>query len=206
MKKQVNGGTWTRLALAALVVVSLLSGCAGQDRTVRLDYQPVVGALGGSGEVYAVVSADSAPQEGQVAWILGQLRDADGEVQGKLLTDRNPKEMVAEALIRELEQAGYRVNLATRLPAGAPRGIDFTRIEVKLEGEDHLVKRQVNGSLQVKIAVFKGGTLVKTLTYQGNSSAESMRGDSKVFDETLRGLVTVVARQAVPELVTLLSK
>ncbi|GFO60201.1 hypothetical protein GMST_25260 [Geomonas silvestris] len=206
MIEKKNGFKRGGLVLAVLVLVAFLSGCAGQDRTVRLDYQPVVGASGGRGEVYAAVSADHAAQSGEVAWVLGQLRDADGEVQGKLLTDRNPREMVAESLIRELEQAGYRVNLAARLPEGAGRGIDFSRIEAKLDGVDHLVKREVNGSLKVTIDVFKAGKLVKTFKYEGTSSAEALRSDSKVFDQTLLDLVEIVARQAVPELVALLAK
>lgn len=190
----------------SLIVAAALAGCATTDQNVRLDYQPTVNAAGGKGDLYVAISAEKYPLAGRtdVEWVLGAIKDADGNQTGKLLSSLAPKDLVADAFIQELNAAGYKVRLVKSLPADAVKGLDFTGITLKLDEAVELVKMQAKGSLQVNVSVWKNGTLIKRLDYENSSSNTSMRTDSTVMDKTLLDTVVTCTRRAVPDILTLL--
>ena len=90
------------LGIAALLGTVALAGCATADKNVRLDYQPTVNAVGGSGELYVAISAERDPlaKRSDVEWIVGLIKDDDGKPLGKILTNMEPKGLVADAFIQ----------------------------------------------------------------------------------------------------------
>lgn len=189
-----------------LIVTATLTGCAATNKNVRLDYQPTVNASGGKGDLYVVISAEKDPLAGRtdVEWVLGAIKDSDGNQTGKLLSSIALKDLLANAFTQELNAAGYKVRLVKSLPADAVKGLDFTGITLKLDEAVELVKLQAKGSLQVKVSVWKNGTLKKRLDYENSASNTAMRIDSTTLDKTLLDTVVTCTRRAVPDILAVL--
>lgn len=191
------------LGITALLVPVALTGCATTDRNVRLDYQPIVNAVGGKGELYVAISVekDLLANRTDVEWVLGEMRDSDGKRTSKLLSLMAPKDLVTDAFVQELNAAGYKVRLVQSLPANVEKGLDFTGITLKLDEDVALVKVQAKGSLQVKVSVWKGGVLIKRLDFKNASSNTALRSDSTVLDKTLHDTVATFTRSAIPDVI-----
>jgi hypothetical protein len=169
---------------------------------VRLDYQPTVNAVGGSGELYVAISAERDPlaKRSDVEWIVGVIKDDDGKPLGKILTNMEPKGLVADAFIQELNAAGYKVKVVPSLPQDAAKGLVFSGVTLKLNDVVEVVKAQAKGSVQVNVEVWKGGAKVKQLDYEESSSNTVMRTNSENLDKTLQDTVKTVTRKAIPEI------
>jgi hypothetical protein len=190
------------LGIVALLVPVALAGCATADKNVRLDYHPTIDAVGGTGELYVAISAerDSLAKRSGVEWILGEIKDDDGKPLGKLLTNMEPKGLVADAIIQELKAAGFKVKVVQSLPTDAAKGLVFSGITLKLNEVEGVVKAQAKGSVQVKMEVWKGGAKVKQLDYEEATSNSVMRTNTENLDKTLQETVTAVTRRAIPDL------
>ena len=190
------------LGIVALLVPVALAGCATADKNVRLDYHPTIDAVGGTGELYVAISAerDSLAKRSGVEWILGEIKDDDGKPLGKLLTNMEPKGLVADAFIQELKAAGFKVKVVQSLPTDAAKGLVFSGITLKLNEVEGVVKAQAKGSVQVKMEVWKGGAKVKQLDYEEATSNSVMRTNTENLDKTLQETVTAVTRRAIPDL------
>ena len=190
------------LGIAALLATVALAGCATADKNVRLDYHPTVNAVGGSGELYVTISAERDPlaKRSDVEWIVGVIKDDDGKPLGKILTNMEPKGLVADAFIQELNAAGYKVKVVPSLPTDAAKGLVFSGVTLKLDDVLEVVKAQAKGSVQVKVEIWKGGVKVKQLDYEETSSNTVMRTDSENLDKTLQETVKTVTRKAIPEI------
>jgi hypothetical protein len=198
MTKMLKG----MLGIVALLVSVSFAGCATADKNVRLDYQPTVNAVGGSGELFVAISAERDPLAGRtdVEWVLGEIKDKEGKQLGRILTNSAPKDLVADAFIQELNAAGYKVTVVPSLPADVPKGLVIARITLKLNEVEELVSKKVKGSLNVKVEVWKGGAKTKQFDYDEASSNDDLRTDSKVLNNTLHDTVVTVTRRAIPEI------
>jgi hypothetical protein len=196
------------LGILALFIPVALAGCATADKNVKLDYQPTVKAVGGNGELYVAITAEKDPLAGRsdVEWVLGGIKDSDGKMTGKLLTNVAPKDLVADAFVKELNAAGYKVNVVPSLPVNALKGLDFTEITLQLDQAEELVKTQVKGALHVKVNVWKGGAKIKQLDYEEASSNSALRTDSEVLDKTLHETVVTCTGRAIPDILRALEK
>ena len=194
-----------------VIVTSILSiafgGCAAANKNVRLDYQPVVHATGGSGDLYVAIRLpqDALAGRSDVEWVLGEVTDGDGNRSGRLLSDLEPKRSVADAFIQELNAAGFHVQLIPEIPENAAKGVVLTGIVLKLDESVGLMKAQAKGSLKVKAEIWKDGRKITVLNYEEATTNSALRTDSHVPDKALRDMVATITRRAVPEIIQVLN-
>jgi hypothetical protein len=195
------------MMICALFAV-LIAGCATYDQKVTLLYQPVVNAVGGSGELYLAAAGGRAGtgKAGSVQWIIGKVKDTDGVQVGDIVTTVSPNDMVLDAFNRELKVSGYRVTQVNTLPEGVSKGVVISSIDMNLEEVVSIVKVEGQSRLTVSLELWKNGKIFKKLYYQTGFSDFAIKDRNTLLPTTLQKALQELMKQAVPEIIRQIGK
>lgn len=187
----------------------LVTGCATTgDRKVELAYEPTAHATGGSGKLYLAREAGpGAPGEAQgIQWVIGTIRDSDGNKTGSVVTETMPAELVLQAFTAELKGAGYTVTPVAQIPPGAAKGISLVNVKITLDEVSSLPKVEGRSSVKVSAEVWRGGKVVSRLSYETSDSDTTVTHRDEFPGEMLQKSLQHLMQRAVPELVRTLEQ
>jgi len=189
--------------LLCLLGGGLLAGCAFTGKMVELPYAPVVNAVGGGGELYLARSAEPASSEGKgrASWIVGVMKNNEGERIGDVVTGVPPGELLLHAFAEEFRSAGYAVKTVGALPAGAVAGINFNRLSIAMEQSTSLMKVDARSRVTVAAELWQNGKPVATLDYEAAYADSAVTNRDQLLQFTLEKAVQALMKQAVPEII-----
>jgi hypothetical protein len=185
-------------AIALLLAVSLLSGCAAREYQAKLDYPPVkeakaAPASGARSTVYLETFNDIRADKTVVGHVRGH---SAAKPFGRVFPLRDVSEWVRDALVHELESAGYRVWDGESAPPGAATvsGNILRVFSYDPRGE--------RGEVILHITTVKDGRNVLNRTYTGSGSAGSAYGGTmgELFSESLSTALRAALRQFLADL------
>lgn len=187
-----------------LLAVALLAGCAFVDQRLDLTYEPVVREVRGSGSVQlARPEVAGVPKRG-ADWLIGGVRNAAGARTADVLTAGDVGDWLNGALLRELTNAGYRVEPVTTLPAGVRQGIKATVTTLFVDDEIQVADRVAGAraDLSFSLDLWQAGAKVKTLqiTARGGSQYGGLFSPEQK-SQALRKALQSAMEQALPEIV-----
>lgn len=191
---------WLQTAVVS-ALVAILSACATVgDQRVDVLYQSTSNATGGTGEVLIAEEAPP-PSAAGIQWIIGEIRNNDGEMLGNTVTDTAPTDLLTEALIQELKGAGYRTLRVGSLPPGVGKGIIVKNVTVKLDEVKSAPTLQTKCKVTVSVEPWVGGKALSRVSYESNYSETAVTGRDELPSKTLLQAIKTVMAQAVPEIV-----
>lgn len=194
------------LLMGGLMLITL-SGCATVDRKVSLLYRPVTETRVGSGELLlADPHAGKEPIAATVQWIIGKVKNNDGETVGNIVSTMSPEMILLDAFKQELTTAGYTVSPATALPKHASKGVAVSQIVLSMTEEASIPKDEANATLSVTVELWKNGQKIRQLTYESRISDFAVMDRSLLPGQVLERTLHQVMKQAVPEIASALER
>jgi hypothetical protein len=195
--------------VAVVLLMLAIAGCATTaDRKVTLHYEPAVHATGGAGELYLARGSET-PLSGAnqaVQWVIGSIKDRDGNMTGSVVTDTMPVDLVLQAFNAELIAAGYSVIRVSEVPPQAAKGISISNVAITLDEVSSLVKAEAKSSLKVSVEVWREGKKVSRLTYETVNSDTTVTGRDEFLQEILGKTMNNLMSEAVPAVVKVLEQ
>jgi hypothetical protein len=194
------------LRIVLLSVVLFVAGCTHYARNVTLIYEPVVSMRGGSGDLYIVIPADQQLATGNVKWVLGTVKDDDGNKIDEIYSPLSPAQLLQHALSQELKQAGYTVMSATARPATAAKALVLSRSEVTVDQNATPVGLEAICRVAVTLEMVKGGQVLRRVTYETRYSDTNIKDRDLLARSVLQETLQAVMRKAVPDAVATLER
>jgi hypothetical protein len=190
------------LASGFIFLISILAGCA-TDRKITLLYQPSVFATGGSGTLYLTASGarPATGNGGSVQWIIGKVKNSDGDTVGDVVTTIAPADLIQDALNQELTRAGYKVIRVKTLPVDVSKGVDVSGLNINLVEVSSIMKSEGKSNLTLSLELWKDGRKIKKLDYQTGFSDFALKDRDLLLPETLQKALQNLMEQAVPEII-----
>ncbi len=191
------------VSLLCLLGSSLLAGCAFNGKMVELPYAPVVNAVGGGGELYLAKSAEPASSErkGRASWIVGVMKNNEGEQIGDVVTGVPPGDLLLHAFAEEFRSAGYAVKTVGAIPTGAVAGIYFSRLTIAMEQATSMMKLDARSKVTVAAELWQNGKQIATLDYEKAYADSAVTKRDQLLQFTLEKAVQDLMKQAVPEII-----
>ncbi len=197
---------WCSLFMCGLFLV-VLNGCAHVDREVSLLYTPVANARLGKGEIVIGAShTNNKPAGTDVRWIIGKVKNSDGETAGNIYSTMAPEDILMDAFEQELRTAGYSVTQVSALPTTVKKGIFVPKMTLSLEEESGLVKGKASSTLNVAVDLWKNGQKIRQLSYESRVSDIAVRDRDLLAQQVLEKSLQEIMKQAVPEIVSALER
>jgi hypothetical protein len=196
-----------RLFFAAVAAGCVLcaGGCAPTAIKAEFPYRPSLDLPPGSGTISIVAPEQHERRRDRSgAWIIGDIRMADGKGAGDVVADAPPEEMVLRALAEELKRAGYRVE--SRNDLNGETGIRIAAIDVMVGEVIHPVTVEAQGEAKLSADVVRKGKVAVRLTYAAKFSKTTVRGSGNPAEEVLGSSVHDLLGQALPGLLKELEK
>lgn len=192
----------------AALFIATAAGCAMGGKKVTLLYQPVVNATGGSGELYlsAPVSRPDADKTGTVQWVIGKVKNSDGDTVGDIVTPVAPSDLFQDALNRELTNAGYKVIRTGSLPGDVTKGIVVTMTNINLDDVSSIIKDEGTGKLSMSLELWKNGRAFKKLYYESGFSDIAIKDRDLLLPNILQKALQGLMNRAIPEIIKELGK
>ncbi len=188
--------------LAVLVLALLLSGCATTDQRVDILYEAAANAKGGSGDL--VLSSAIPPESvgaSHVRWVLGEIKDVNGEKVGDIFTDIAPSASLMDAFNREFTAAGYSVLTAPALPAGVSKGVQLKSVEITMSEVKSWYKVEVKATVKATVTPWRNGTELNKLEYESLYSDSAATDKDLAPEKTLRKALQDLMQRGVPEII-----
>lgn len=189
--------------IATALLTTLTAGCAtvGDERVNPL-YHRTGNASGGSGEFYIV--EETPPATGgasTIQWILGEVRDKDGEKLGNVVTDTAPIDVVASAYAQELRGAGYNTIQRGGMPPDAAKGLVLKSVTVKLDEVKSAASLEVKSKVMVTAQPWRNGQALGTLSYEADYTETAVTGRDELPSKSLQHAIGTVMTRSVPDIV-----
>lgn len=190
--------------LMSILLLLLLTGCARYSRSVSTMYEPISTTRGGSGALYIVMPANQQTQSSSVKWVIGAVKDEDGNKIDEIYSAQSPGELIQSALGQEMRRAGYTVNPVTSPPAGPVNMLIITTPELVLDQESSAGKLTASSRLRMPLEIWRNGQLLKKLEYNATYSDTSVTDRDLLARTVLQETLHSTMSKAIPELVSLL--
>ena len=193
--------------LVLILITSIMTGCATVgDQKVKVIYQSTAIAKGGSGPLYLVEdivpgSSYSTP----VQYILGVIKNKDGEQLGNIVTDTAPADLLIDAFYQELKDAGYNIVQGNSMPKEVAKGLKLQGVTIELDEVKGLV---TNAKCIVKISVeaWRNGKVINKLEYAAEYTDSSMSDQEERLAKTTLRTIQLIMKKAVPEITKILEQ
>ncbi len=186
----------------ALLLAGVMAGCA-TSRKVTLLYQPVVHDGKGAGTLH-LAAAPEASNRADIQWVLGTVKNDDGESVGDIVSPIAPVDLVTDALRQELSSAGYTVSTDGSLPPGAAKGVVVTGVEIHLGDVASLVKEEGSSRVKISLELWKNGEKTRKFTYESSFSDFAVKDRDQLLPTILQKALQGAMERAVPEIITVL--
>ncbi len=198
-----------KIALKFLLISSLLTGCATVDKRVDILYKPAVHNASGSGTLHLGQLGVQKPGGGDstpVQWILGEVKNEDGEKVASIVTDTAPADLVTDAFTQEFKAAGYTVLSAQTPTAEVKKGVNLTNVTIRLNEVSSLLKAEAKGTIDISVEVWRDGDKLRKLDYEAVYSDSAVTGRDQLLPDTLQKVVQAAMKRAVPEIIKLIEQ
>lgn len=198
----------TKTIILTVACAGFLAGCAGTPAPVSFVYAPSTEAKGGSGVLFlkSASCGGAAVSPDKLRWVIGKRKDSDGKETGEILSTLSAEDMVLDALKRELEVAGYRIDCSTTLPPGVAKGLDLAALKVDIEETAGVSKVEATGRVQISLDLWKNGNKVRRISYQSKISDFAVMDRDRLPRELIEQGLHEVMRQATPEIIAVLEE
>lgn len=200
---------WYRFNLLILLSAALLlGGCATADLQLKPDYQPVGDVRGPGGTLVLASSLEgTVPGVGErIQWILGEVKDTDGKVQGNVTSPTAPSALVRNALQQELLRAGYAVQVAGSVPKDAGHGLVLAASTLHLDETRSLIKVEADCRVSFSVEIWVKGAKTNTLSFESRFSDFAVRDREKLHQEVLQKAFASAFKRALPAILEQLKK
>lgn len=187
----------------ALLFAVLVGGCATANQKVMVLYQPVVHDGIGAGDLYLAGTGGSTGHA-DIQWIIGTVKNDDGEPVGDIVTPISPAGLVMDAFKQEFTAAGYTTSLVGSLPQGTAKGIVIAGTDIHLDEVSSLLKAEGASRVKVSVEVWKQGQVIKKLTYEARISDFAVKDRDQLLPTILQKALQQIMKQAVPEVIKVL--
>jgi len=193
--------------LAFTVIATIIAGCATVgDQRVNILYQSTAIAKGGSEDLYLIEeptpdSSYSTP----IQYILGGIKNKDGEQLGNIVTDKAPADLLIDAFYQEFKSAGYNVVKGNSMPGEAAKGLKLRSVTINLDEVKGVI---VNSKCIVKISVepWRNSKAINKLEYVAEYTASTMTDREEELPKTMLQAIRSIMKKAVPEITKILEQ
>ncbi len=193
------------LILTVALLAAALCGCATLDQRVNPAYKPVAAAQGGGGPLALTTTGLSpAYKDRPVLWIVGTVKNGDGEKMGNLTSQRSSEELLRDAFEQELAAAGYTVSQDAGRPEAAAKAVNISRVRLTLDEKQTLLKVEGACTVSVSLELWSKGAVVKRLEYESRFSDFAVKDREMLMSTVLRTTLQNLMTRAVPEIVAVL--
>lgn len=191
-----------------LLLIVVLTGCATADLQLKPSYQPVGDIKAPGGKVVLASSlAGTVPGVGErIQWILGEVKDTDGKVNGSVTSATAPTALVRDALQQELLRAGYAVEIDKTLPKGVERGLILSASTLHLDETRSLVKVEADCRVSFSVEIWLKGVKTNTLSFESRFSDYAVKDREQLHKDVLQKAFASAFKRAVPAIVDQLKK
>jgi YajG family uncharacterized lipoprotein len=200
--RPITGGRATALLFS---FTALLGACVGpppEAVTLGTPEVPRVALVGAGRTVSVARPKDARPDPAIVGKSLG------GQYSKTIATNTEVAVWVGDAIVKSLEQAGYRIE-RTEIVNTAPNvvaiGVSITDAEAEF-GTVGLRKTHGEARVVVKFQIYNSGRVVFARTFSGSSSTYAGDAESEQYSELLDKALSEMLRQAIPTLAAILSR
>lgn len=194
--------------LLMLSAALLLGGCATADIQLKPSYQAVSDAKGPGGMLLLASSLEgTVPGVGErIQWILGDVKDTDGKVQGKVASSTAPSALVLGALQQELLRAGYTVQVGKAAPKESEYGLVLSASTLHLDEIRSLVKVEADCRVSFAVEIWVKGAKTNTLSFESRFTDFAVRDREKLHQEVLQKAFASAFKRALPAIIEQLKK
>ena len=196
------------LALAVLMIAALGAGCATVgDQRVEILYQRSANASGGSGDLYVV--AESPALGGgatTIQWVLGEIRNKDGEKLGNTVTDTAPMDTLTAALVQEFKGAGYNTIQEKSMPQGVAKGVLLKSATIKLDEVKSAASLETKCKVTVTLEPWRDGKAIDKVDYESEYTDTAVTGRDTLAAKTLQQAMKVIMKRSVPDIVKMIEQ
>jgi|GEM_PF-1561025 len=190
------------IKLLLLLSLALSAGCAAPGSHVSVGYTPFVNATGGSGEIYLV--QDLTPQIAQKAlWVIGAVKDADGEKVNDLVVSSMPADLISAMLAEELTNAGYLVKQTKSIPEQPVKVVRLSLVKLSLDEKLSVLNFKLDATAAVSIGVElrNNGAKLQAFDYRASYSDSDFKEGDLLGALILKNAIRDIMKQAVPDII-----
>ncbi len=186
----------------------IFAGCASSDLHLVPDYKPVseVSVSGGKLVLSSVLEGTVSGSTGRIQWILGEVKDSDGRVQGNITSPIAPNAIVRDALQQELLRSGYSVKIDKTGHKEAAQALVLTASRLHLDEISSLIKVEADCRVSFSVEVWKKGLKTNTLSFESRFSDFAVKDREKLHKEVLQKAFASAFKKAVPGIIEQLKK
>lgn len=195
------------LAVLVLITIPWASGCATVDQRADILYQSSANAKGGSGDLYLAdaVRPNTGGATG-VQWVLGAIRDKDGEKVGSVVTETAPADTILDAFRQEFKAAGYKVLTAGSLPEGVKKGVVLSAATITLDETRSFFTVDAKCSAKISVEPWRDGKALNKLDYEIVYADSTVTDRDELPAKTLQKALQLLMSRATPEIVKLIEQ
>jgi hypothetical protein len=203
MKRRMNRASANIITMLMGFFVVLTAGCAQVAHKVDVLYSPLATYRGGTGSLQLVVydkvrEGDSGPS---IRWVLGQIKNAEGDNTGEIISTTRPQHVFADAFKQELTAAGYQISISKTVDKITGKGVVLTDISVQLEEMPSLAKLESSCTILLKMDLWKSGTVVKRTEYRSKVSDIAVMDRDQLPPSLYQKAIEDTMQQAVPDII-----
>lgn len=199
---------WSKV-VCVVAGVFFLQACAFVDQDIELTYMATGYQPSGSGTVVVGAPKDTFLNERNVDGriIIGTVRNGFGAVTAYVLAGSDPRTWIADALVAELELAGYDITRSTSPDVNdAPRGLELSVTRVFVDQDPGMVTIGAISDLQYDIILKSGATEVETVAvrYRADVSERSLAGTGSLKAASLKEALEISLGREMPKILAAL--
>lgn len=195
---------FTQLAFLIMAMLTVFTAsCSHVVHKVDVLYSPLSKYKGGTGtlDLVRVDSVSHGSTGPSIRWVVGQIKNSEGEATGDIISTIRPQDVVADAFMQELATAGYQVRSTKKLDKSSEKGIIFTSMSVQLDEVPSLTRLESSCSILVKMDLWKGGTIVKRLEYSSKLSDVAVLDRELLPNSLFQKAIQQIMHQALPDII-----
>ncbi len=190
------------------ILLMFLAGCVSGDKRVEILYQPGANYKGASGDLYLARAVPPASAAGapSVQFILGEISNKDGAKIGNVVSDRDPVDMVIDALTNEFRNAGYNVIVVGTLPAGVKKGVLLANASFTLDEVKKWYRFEAKGRVKISVEPWRNGNALNRLDYEASYADSAITDRESLPQKTLEKALQDLMARSVPEVIKMIEQ
>lgn len=200
-------GSRSVFVFVLLMVAAISAGCATVgDQRVNILYQKTANATGGSGDLYLV--EELPPPTGgatTIQWVIGEIRNKDGEKLGNTVTDTAPTDILMSALVQEFKGV-YNAVQVRSMPKDAAKGLVLKSATIKMDEVKSPASMEAKCKVTVTVEPWSNGEAMTKLEYEADYTDTAVTGRDELASKTMLHALGIIMTRLVPEIVKIIEK
>lgn len=188
-----------------MMIVAITAGCATvRDQRVDILYERAANAAGGSGALYLVEEPPPVGGATTVQWVLGEIRNKDGDKLGNTVTDTAPTDTLMAAFVQEFKGAGYNIVQASSMPKDTAEGLALKSAVIRMDEVKSPLSDEAKCKVKITVEPWRDGKAVTRLEYEADYTESAVTGRDELPSKTMLGTIQTIMRRSVPEIVKMI--